>query len=341
MKIRILISTFFVCFLAISQTVPNTTTFSLYDVQEALGLSSGSSLQDCFDNANSDFFDGDYQGEKNSLLNFRNYGPKDLVLADLIYNYVYSSSGANLPDSNLFCKDAPPMVYVYGSSFAFEKNIYKDISGSQLAPPGWYFITDQVIVPEDKSYKYWNGSAWTGQTYSTNCSSLSDPFTSTSAMLSTGLSHSEACGDEFENSYWIDSGTTFTGSNSTNKIYRDQHGALFGASPEFPLFFSNGNVSREWNGTTLFGNQFCPGQGPTLDPIQTSLGITLNGACDAQNNSIYVTRYIPDGQTFSSATEIYMDSSGNTLATSGYYAVLGAVRQWNGTAFVGGIQFCP
>ena len=53
--------------------VPNTDTFSLQDVQAELG-GVNDDLVECFANANTNLFDSDYEGSKNSLLNFRNYG---------------------------------------------------------------------------------------------------------------------------------------------------------------------------------------------------------------------------------------------------------------------------
>ena len=53
--------------------VPNTGTFSLYDVVDAIGLLSNASLDDCFDAANPAGFDSSYAGSKDRLSNFRNY----------------------------------------------------------------------------------------------------------------------------------------------------------------------------------------------------------------------------------------------------------------------------
>lgn len=53
--------------------VPNTDSFDIFDVITELGISLGSSLQNCFNNAVDGDFDPLYKGSKNSLLNFRNY----------------------------------------------------------------------------------------------------------------------------------------------------------------------------------------------------------------------------------------------------------------------------
>tara|TARA_R110002153_G_C12924137_1_gene455112 strand:+ start:31 stop:459 length:429 start_codon:yes stop_codon:yes gene_type:complete len=54
--------------------VPDTTTFTLQDVADEFGLGSNDGLTDCFDEATSSDFDVLYEGNKDELLNFRNYG---------------------------------------------------------------------------------------------------------------------------------------------------------------------------------------------------------------------------------------------------------------------------
>ena len=53
--------------------VPDTNTFSLQDVTNELGLGSGDSLTDCFNDATSSQFDPNYKGDGDRLSNFRNY----------------------------------------------------------------------------------------------------------------------------------------------------------------------------------------------------------------------------------------------------------------------------
>lgn len=54
-------------------TVPNTTTFSLQDVVDAVNPTTDD-LVDCFADADSGQFDPTYEGSKDRLYNFRNYG---------------------------------------------------------------------------------------------------------------------------------------------------------------------------------------------------------------------------------------------------------------------------
>ena len=53
--------------------VPNTTTFELQDVVDEVNPTTDD-LVDCFADANANYFDSTYEGSKNQLLNFRNYG---------------------------------------------------------------------------------------------------------------------------------------------------------------------------------------------------------------------------------------------------------------------------
>ena len=88
--------------------VPNTTTFTLDDVLQELGLGDGDSLQDCFDDAVSSSFDTNYNpnsdGTDNNLLNFRNYGgTSSWVWGDISTN---SNSPATLSSSILSGTDS-------------------------------------------------------------------------------------------------------------------------------------------------------------------------------------------------------------------------------------------
>lgn len=56
-----------------TNTVPDTTTFNLQDVVDSVNPTTDD-LQDCFNDADSGQFDPTYEGNKDRLLNFRNYG---------------------------------------------------------------------------------------------------------------------------------------------------------------------------------------------------------------------------------------------------------------------------
>ena len=70
--------------------VPNTNTFSLQDVVNEINPTSDT-LQSCFDNANPSQFDSTYQGSKDRLSNFRNYGNATLAPDVTTLSGVYDS----------------------------------------------------------------------------------------------------------------------------------------------------------------------------------------------------------------------------------------------------------
>mgnify|MGYP003657974146 CR=1 FL=1 len=78
-------------------SVPNTNTFTLQNVVDAVNPTSND-LADCFADAISSNFDSTYSGSKNSLLNFRNYGAVPWVISDITEN---SNSPATLSSSIL------------------------------------------------------------------------------------------------------------------------------------------------------------------------------------------------------------------------------------------------
>ena len=69
--------------------------------------------------------------------------------------------------------------------------------------------------------------------------------------------------------------------------------------------------------------------GVATDPVSLGFGSTSALACAASPS----TYYIPDGQTFLSATALYSNSNGTTFATSGFYSDGTEWRQWNGSSF--------
>jgi hypothetical protein len=75
--------------------VPDTTTFTLQDVADEFGLGSNDGLTDCFDEATSSDFDVLYEGNKDELLNFRNYG-STATLSSFACSGVLSSNACKL-----------------------------------------------------------------------------------------------------------------------------------------------------------------------------------------------------------------------------------------------------
>ena len=76
--------------------VPNTHNFSLNDVYYAVkdhDLSVSGNLVDCFAKAEDDYFDSRYEGSKDRLSNFRNYGPPRCYVANT-FHQTYGSVNA-------------------------------------------------------------------------------------------------------------------------------------------------------------------------------------------------------------------------------------------------------
>ena len=76
--------------------VPDTTTFTLQDVADEFSLGTNDGLIDCFEEATSADFDPAYSGDKDNLLNFRNYDGVSLISVTM-------SSGA----SKDVCNETP------------------------------------------------------------------------------------------------------------------------------------------------------------------------------------------------------------------------------------------
>lgn len=102
-KVTILLLLFFVSGYG-QVRVPDTETFSLQDVYNAVSdhASPSANLSSCFANAESGYFDPVYEGSKDRLTNFRNYGPMipefivitsdyKVALLDINGNFKYAS----------------------------------------------------------------------------------------------------------------------------------------------------------------------------------------------------------------------------------------------------------
>ncbi len=130
--------------------VPNTTTFTLQDVVDEVNPTTDD-LADCFADATSSSFDSNYSGDKNNLLNFRNYG------GEQYWDY---AAGTQSTITNICSLSLTEIIYQQHptiQAFDFNDPIYSDTSGT-LAPAGWWKVS---IL-----YRYWTGSAWTGSTLS-------------------------------------------------------------------------------------------------------------------------------------------------------------------------------
>jgi hypothetical protein len=140
--------------------VPNTNTFTLTNVIDDLNLPSNSSLLDCFNNAVPQHFDPTYEGSKDRLLNFRNYGVIPALTSVDIYGYNELISGGACGQNN-----TPMTRYTAASNTSLtavlSNPLYENSSGSIIADAGWYAVQD-VLYPTDIRVRYWTGTEWSG-----------------------------------------------------------------------------------------------------------------------------------------------------------------------------------
>ena len=122
--------------------VPNTTTFSMQDVDTEIDPpTSTPSLTQLITSANSiGEWDSDYSGSKNSLLNFRNYGATSRTMFSIDNSYAYgnASSACSLGTSttlrNLWHTGS-------GANPSVGDTIYQASSGTNtFGPQNYYYI---------------------------------------------------------------------------------------------------------------------------------------------------------------------------------------------------------
>lgn len=137
------------------QSVPNTTTFTLQNVVDVVNPTTDD-LQDCFNDANADYFNDTHSGAKNSLLNFRDYGPHNAVctavpdITQLAFPGYATSSVIRVQTSVLSSCAITSRVIYYSKTYPATESsssfpqantagtIASDVSGLQ-ANTGYYF----------------------------------------------------------------------------------------------------------------------------------------------------------------------------------------------------------
>lgn len=127
--------------------VPNTSTFSLQDVKDHLGLGATTSLTACFTTANAlpeYWWDDTYKGTKNSLYDFRNYGYNTNISIgnfgtqyDNMTTYDY-----NYKDDGTLLGGGPAVTYNVWKSFGVDDT---DAVQSEWTPVSGYEILGGVV----------------------------------------------------------------------------------------------------------------------------------------------------------------------------------------------------
>lgn len=72
--------------------------------------------------------------------------------------------------------------------------------------------------------------------------------------------------------------------------------------------------------------------GIDTDSVTVGFGTNQTSACSAFTSN-WTIKYIPEGETFASASGIYDNSAGTVPASPGYYSDGSTVRYWNGSTF--------
>jgi hypothetical protein len=128
--------------------VPNTTTFTLANVCDELGLLGVTrNLVQCFSSADAGSFDPLYEGAKNNLLNFRNYG-NVVATTEIFVGRSTTATGA--------CSAIPQSYYKLASEtggFNTITKIFTNSTGTINAPSDWY--SDGFFV------RFWSGTSFT------------------------------------------------------------------------------------------------------------------------------------------------------------------------------------
>ena len=110
---------------------------------------------------------------------------------------------------------------------------------------------------------------------------------------------------------------------------------LTGVPP--PQYYSNGEVSRQWNGVDTLG----PVEACVPPPIELAYDLTDSGSiiCEEVKGSFYV----PIGEVFADATALYTDYTlePQFIADPGFYSDGLITREWTGTGFEVAQSTCP
>jgi len=134
--------------------VPNTTTFNMDDVKTAVG--NYDNLADLFKFANSAQFDPQYSGNKDNLLNFRNYGNQAVWRS-------FNAYGPSSFESQKLCGSKPNVtLYYFGlnsSCIQIGNLICDNSSGSSCkVSSGYYYTTTCFEQWIEVSYDTKNGT---------------------------------------------------------------------------------------------------------------------------------------------------------------------------------------
>ncbi len=285
-----------------------------------------------------------------------------------------ASSSINLKYNNESCTNAcaNPFVtsmYADSSNFAAASKLYSD-TNCTFANTGYY--SDGSIC------RYWNASNGTlgsQSTCPTTTTTTAAPTTTTTTIppacdavgmwefvVYSTVGCTEAC----------NSGTGFIGIADSHylatatKLYQD-----YSCTPADAAYYSNGDICRYWDGSTLYAADSCPtpptttstttaappptttttttAAPTTTTTTATPTTTTTTTSCTANSygsvgafiddasvacSQTFTTSLWGNTSAFADATILYQDS-GCTLASAAFYSNGTVWKQWNGTSVVG------
>jgi len=194
--------------------VPNTTTFSLQDVVTEVGPTTND-LVDCFADANLAYFDPNYYGTGNDLLEFRNYCSSTSTCATQIFAHYWSN--VSQPQNACIQTVSQGRYVNTGATLNTALVLYQDSPTKSWASSGWY-------EGSGGNLRYWGGTSFTS---SATCSSWSNILPSSgNATLYTACGQSLGATKRYytgglgtNTQLWSDAGyTNYT--TTTNFYYR-------------------------------------------------------------------------------------------------------------------------
>tara|TARA_R110002153_G_scaffold274081_2_gene447079 strand:+ start:21 stop:995 length:975 start_codon:yes stop_codon:yes gene_type:complete len=155
--------------------VPDTTTFTLQNVVTEVNPTTDD-LVDCFADADSNKFDSTYEGSKNQLLNFRNYGNQGWITTDISLSQTQALANTfynnNASDTQVYVDDTGNRLFIVDSankrvrqySFATSNDITSALTFVNNSPSlsynfsGFTFKSDgtkmYVLAFDDKIYEH-------------------------------------------------------------------------------------------------------------------------------------------------------------------------------------------
>lgn len=282
--------------------VPDTNTFSLQDVYNAVSdhASPSANLSSCFTNATSGYFDPVYEGSKNRLSNFRNYGPmvpefivitadRRVALLDIDGNFKFASPTYYTREHQLSDYDRTNKVLMYITQGRY----LGVVDGNDLLNLRSKQITNYLLTNISKTNDYWFRSIYESRNgkYSSlepyeNFSMLNDIFSST--PQTSGSLRKFISTDSIHYYYSTDAGEIghlFPVGGSGNELHDSDTHAFSEMTYQGNVFLAFANTRRcryminnNWYNFEL--NSTDPDPGPAILralPYTTSYSIALAG----------------------------------------------------------------